>query len=69
MAKRTTRTIQSEGAGLEATLRLSDWSRRQLLATLKARYPSASARTIEERAYRFLTRMEEVRLRSRYRVR
>jgi hypothetical protein len=61
--------LRSAGASLAATLRLSDWSRRQLLSTLKARYPAASARILEERAYRYLARIEEVRERSRYRVR
>lgn len=55
-------------SGIALTLSLSDWSWRQLLASMKADFPRASSKEIQRRIRDYLDRLEQARQRMRFRV-
>jgi len=58
----------SPPSGLALSLCLSDWSWRQLLASMRADFPRASRKDIQRRIREYLDQLEEVRQRMRFRV-
>lgn len=61
---RKKRTAPQSGIGL--SLSLSDWSWRQLLASMKADFPRASSKEIQRRIRDYLDRLEQARRRMRF---
>jgi len=55
-------------SGLALSLSLSDWSWRQLLASMKADFPRASRKEIQRRVREYLDQLEEVRQRMRFQI-
>jgi hypothetical protein len=55
-------------SGIALSLSLSEWSWRQLLASMKADFPRASSKEIQRHIREYLDRLEEVRQRMRFRV-
>ena len=50
------------------SLCLSDWSWRQLVASMREDFPRASRREIQQRVREYLDRLEEARQRMRFQV-
>jgi hypothetical protein len=55
-------------SGIALSLSLSDWSWRQLVASMKADFPRASRKEIQRRVREYLDRLEEARQRMRFQV-
>jgi hypothetical protein len=55
-------------SGIALSLSLSDWSWRQLVASMKADFPRASRKEIQRRVCEYLDRLEEARQRMRFQV-
>lgn len=54
-------------SGIALSLSLSEWSRRQLQSNMRAQFPRASLQTIQDRVYRYLTELDIIRRRARFR--
>ena len=55
-------------SGIALSLSLSDWSWRQLVASMREDFPRASRREIQQRVREYLDRLEEARQRMRFQV-
>lgn len=55
-------------SGIALSLSLSDWSWRQLVASMREDFPRASHREIQQRVREYLDRLEEARQRMRFQV-
>jgi hypothetical protein len=55
-------------SGIALSLSLSEWSWRQLLASMKADFPRSSSKENQRQIRENLDRLEEVRQRMRFRV-
>jgi hypothetical protein len=55
-------------SGLALSLSLSEWSWRQLLASMRADFPRASRKDIQRRIREYLDQLDEVRQRMRFRI-
>jgi hypothetical protein len=55
-------------SGIALSLSLSEWSWRQLVASMREDFPRASRREIQQRVREYLDRLEEARQRMRFQV-
>lgn len=55
-------------SGIALSLSLSDWSWRQLVASMQEDFPRASRQEIQQRIREYLDRLEEARQRMRFQV-
>jgi hypothetical protein len=55
-------------SGLALSLSLSEWSWRQLVASMRADFPRASRKDIQRRIREYLDQLDEVRQRMRFRI-
>ena len=55
-------------SGIALSLSLSDWSWRQLFASMKEDFPRASHKEIQRRIREYLDQLEQIRQRMRFQV-
>jgi hypothetical protein len=55
-------------SGIALSLSLSDWSWRQLVASMQEEFPRASRQEVQQRIHEYLYRLEAARQRMRFQV-